>query len=191
MKLFEETLSSEIIYEGKIFDVKKDSAKLENGAIALREFVQHSGGVCVVAITDDNEVLLVRQYRYARQQVLLEIPAGKLNKGEDHCECGKRELLEETGYISHNYRFLTEFYPSPAYVSEVDYIYMATDLELKEQKLDDDEFLEVEKIPLDQAVKMILSGEIKDGKTQSGILMAKMILEKQDSEKNPLNPKTY
>lgn len=179
MHLHEEKISSQTIYEGKIFNVLKDTVRLENNTEAIREYLTHPGGVCVAAITDNNEILLVRQYRYAQQRIMLEIPAGKLDIGEDHFECGKRELLEETGYAAKDYRYLGEFFPTPAYVTEITHMYFAKNLELKSQKLDEDEFLDVVKIPIDDAVNMIMKNEIKDGKTQTAVLLAKMILDKE------------
>ena len=172
MHLEEKTLSSENIYDGKIFKVTKDTALLENNTEAIREVVHHSGGVTVIPITDTNEILMVKQYRYPHHKVLLEIPAGKLEKGESHYECGKRELLEETGCTCKEYEYLGEILPTPAYVSEVIHLYMAKGLEYSKQHLDSDEFLDVEKIPLETAYNMVLKGEITDSKTQIGILRA-------------------
>ncbi len=176
MHLFEKTIDSEVKFKGRIITVCEDKALLENDTAVSREVVKHSGGVCVVAVTDDNEVLFVRQFRYPFQKVLLEIPAGKLNEGEDHYTCGLRELKEETGCTAKNYSYLGCLYPTPAYCSEVIHMYLATGLENGSQHLDDDEFLEVEKIPLDKAVEMVLNNEIEDAKTQLAILRAKLIL---------------
>lgn len=176
MHLEEKTVSSEIIYEGVIFTVKKDLAKLEDGSSARRDIILHSGGVCVIPITEKNEIFMVRQYRYPFHTVTCEIPAGKLNAGENHAECGKRELLEETGCTCKEYIYLGEMYPTPAYNSEITYMYLAKGLQYKSQKLDDDEFLDVVKIPLSDAVKMVMNNELKDGKTQLVILKAARIL---------------
>ncbi len=178
MHLEEKTVNSECIYKGRIFDVTKDTALLENGKEVQRDVVHHSGGVTVVPITENNEILMVRQYRYPHHKAMLEIPAGKREAGEEHYECGKRELLEETGYICNKYEYLGEIVPTPAYVSEVIHIYLAQELELSAQNLDDDEFLDVERIPLDKAVEMVMNGEITDAKTQIGVLKARYLLEK-------------
>lgn len=176
MHLEEKTVSSDEIYDGKIFRVTKDMALLENGKEAVREVVHHSGGVTVIPVTEKNEIIMVRQYRYPHNKALLEIPAGKLEKGENHYDAGKRELLEETGCTCTEYKYLGEVLPTPAYVTEVIHMYMAKGLEFSKQNLDEDEFLEIEKIPLEDAVKMVMSGEITDSKTQIGVLKAYYIL---------------
>ena len=176
MHLEEKTISSETIYEGVIFTVRKDSAELENGTVARRDIILHSGGVCVIPVTENNEIFMVRQYRYPFHEITCEIPAGKLNYGENHAECGKRELLEETGFTCSEYIYLGEMYPTPAYNSEITHMYLAKGLEYKKQNLDDDEFLDVIKVPLEKAVEMVMKNELKDGKTQLVILKAARIL---------------
>lgn len=170
MKLYETTKSSETLYEGKIIHLKKDTVELEDGSLALREVVHHPGGVCIIALTEDEQVYMVRQFRYPFHKVILEAPAGKLTPGEDPLECGKRELEEETGMTARHYENLGEFYPTVGYVDEIIYCYLATGLEKTQQHLDPDEFLDVELIPLKQLYQMIMNGEIKDGKTQAAIL---------------------
>ena len=164
MHLFEKTIDSEVKYEGKILTVCSDKAELENGAIVSRDVIRHSGGVGVVPVTDEGDVLFVRQFRYPFQKVLMEIPAGKLNAGE------------ETGCTCKQFRYMGYMIPTPAYCQEITHMYLATGLEGGKQNLDDDEFLEVVKIPLDKAVEMVMNGEIEDGKTQLALLKAKMIL---------------
>lgn len=176
MHLEEKTISSETIYEGVIFTVRKDSAELEDGSVARRDIILHSGGVCVIPVTENNEIFMVRQYRYPFHEITCEIPAGKLNHGENHAECGKRELLEETGFTCSEYIYLGEMYPTPAYNSEITHMYLAKGLEYKKQNLDDDEFLDVIKVPLEKAVEMVMKNELKDGKTQLVILKAARIL---------------
>lgn len=178
MHLEEKTVDSKSIYKGRIFNVTSDTALLENGKTALRDVVHHSGGVTVIPVTDNNEILMVKQYRYPHHKVMLEIPAGKLEPGEKHYDCGKRELLEETGCTCTSYEYLGEIVPTPAYVSEVIHIYMAKGLEYCAQNLDEDEFLDVEKIPLEKAVEMVMNGEITDSKTQIGVLKAYYLLKK-------------
>ena len=170
VKLEEKTLSSEVLYDGKIICLKKDTVELENGKTALREVISHPGGVCIVALTPENEVYMVRQFRYPYHQVLLELPAGKLAPGEDPLECGKRELEEETGLTAASYENLGEFYPSVGYVDEVIHTYLATGLKKTKQHLDEDEFLDVERYPLETLYQMVMAGKIKDGKTQTAIL---------------------
>ena len=163
--LFEKTVSSQTIYEGRIFNVKKDEVLLSNQNKAEREFIEHSGGVCIAAL-DGDELYFVRQFRYPYKEVILELPAGKLSKGEDPLECAKRELLEETGVVAKQYQYVGEMYPSPGYTDEIIHLYIAYDLQQKEQNLDEDEFLEVVKIPLEKAIGMGMVGGIKDAKTQ-------------------------
>ncbi len=176
MNLEEKQLSYEYIYEGRIIRLRKDTALLPNGATALREVVEHNGGVCVAALTDNNEVLMVRQYRYPYSEVVLEIPAGKRDSADEiPIECGIRELKEETGAIADRLIPLGELYPSPGYCGEIIWMFAATGLKFGEQDTDEDEFLTVERIPLETAVKMILDGEIKDAKTQAAILKLKLL----------------
>ena len=170
MKLFEKTLTSETKFEGRIIKVLRDTVELENGKTSAREVVCHNGGVCVAALTEKNEVLLVRQFRYPYKEVLLELPAGKLEKGEDPFEAVKREQMEETGTTGENYISRGNLYPSPGYCGEIIRIWACRVAQKGEMHLDEDEFLEVERIPLDKAVEMVLNNEIPDSKTQVGIL---------------------
>ena len=174
MNLEEKQLSKEYLYNGKIINLRLDEALLPNGNTALREVVEHPGGVCVAALTDNDEVLLVRQFRYPYSEIILEIPAGKRDhQGESPLECGMRELKEETGATAKNFFSLGELYPTPGYVDEVIFMYGATDLTFGDTCPDEDEFLSIEKIPLDTLVDKIMSGEIKDAKTQAAILKLK------------------
>ncbi|MBR6385455.1 MAG: NUDIX hydrolase [Ruminococcus sp.] len=176
MHLQEKTLKSETIYEGPIFTITHDTVELENGNETIRDVLLHHGGVCVIPVTDNNEIYLVKQFRYPFRTVTREVPAGKLEKGEDHAQCGKRELLEETGCTCTEYIYLGEMYPTPAYNSEITHMYLARGLSFEKQNLDPDEFLDVEKIPLSEAVELVMDGKIKDGKTQVVILKAARIL---------------
>ncbi len=176
MHLQEKTISSDTVYEGKIFTITCDIAELENGQQAIRNVILHSGGVCVIPVTENNEIFMVKQFRYPFNEVTTEIPAGKLEKGESHYDCGKRELLEETGCTCTEYIYLGEIYPTPAYNTEVIHVYLAKGLAYEKQCLDADEFLDVEKIPLTEAVKLVMNGKIKDGKTQIAILKTARIL---------------
>ncbi len=176
MNLEEKQLSFEYKFKGKIINLRVDTALLPNGATATREVVEHNGGICVVPITEKGEVLMVEQYRYPYSEVVLEIPAGKRDGDEEPLEGGKRELKEETGATAQNYTFLGELYPTPGYCGEVIYMYLATGLSYGETNPDEDEFLNVKKIPLETAVQMIMNGEIKDAKTQAAILKAERLL---------------
>ena len=176
MNLEEKQLSYDYKFKGKIINLRVDEALLPNGSTATREVVEHNGGICVVPITENGEVLMVEQYRYPYSEVVLEIPAGKRDGNEEPLEGGKRELREETGAVAENYTFLGELYPTPGYCGEIIYMYLATGLSYGETDPDEDEFLNLKKIPLETAVEMIMSGEIKDAKTQAAILKAERLL---------------
>lgn len=179
MELTEKTLSEECLYDGKIIRVRRDSVELSNGHTSMREVVEHPGGVCVLPLTDENEILFVRQFRYPYKQVLLEIPAGKRDRADEApLECGKRELKEEIGATAQTYTSLGELYPSPGYCAEVIYMFLATGLSYGEAAPDEDEFLNIERIPFDRALDMVLAGEIKDAKTQTAILKTAVLLKK-------------
>ena len=176
MNLTEKQLTKKYIFKGKVINLRRDTALLPNNTEAIREVVEHNGGVCVAALTDDNEVLFVKQFRYPYMEEILEIPAGKRDSlNEDPLECGKRELKEETGATAKRFIPLGELYPTPGYCGEIIWMFAATDLDFGDQDPDDDEFLEVKKIPLEKAVEMILNGEIKDAKTQAAILKLKLL----------------
>lgn len=170
MDLTEKTKSSKIVFNGKIIDVLLDTVELPNNKTATREVVKHSGGVVVAALTDDNNFLFVKQYRYPYKEVLLELPAGKLEKGQLPLENGKRELLEETGAIGHSFISLGQLYPSPGYCGEIIHLYFCRVKSIQEPCPDEDEFLEVIEIPLNKAVKMVMENRIADAKTQVAIL---------------------
>lgn len=178
MDLTEKALSSEYKFEGKVIRLRRDIALLPNGATAAREVVEHNGGVCVAALDDDNNVLMVRQFRYPYGEVIPEIPAGKRDSAdEDPLSCGKRELKEETGASAERFIPLGELYPSPGYCGEIIWMFAATGLTFGEQDTDEDEFLTFERIPLEKAVEMVLSGEIKDAKTQAALLKLKILVD--------------
>ncbi len=178
MAHFEKDLSREDIFKGKIFDIARHTVELENGETTLRDIVYHNGGCCVVAIDDDGNLLMVKQFRFPTGQELYELPAGKLEKGENPTAAAMRELEEETGYRTDSLSLLSVFYPTPAYCSEQIYLFMADKLIESTQHLDDGEFLSIEKIPFADAVQMVLNNEIVDAKTQTGILMADRIYNK-------------
>ena len=171
MKLTEQTLKRNTVFTGKIINMRQDNVLLENGRTATRDVVEHPGGVCVLPLTAQNEIIMVRQFRYPYQEVLAEIPAGKLEKGEKSpLDCGKRELEEEAGMLADEYIDLGKMYPSPGYCEEIIHIFLAKGLHASSQHLDDDEFLEVSRIPFRDALKQVMNGEIKDGKTQIAVL---------------------
>ena len=170
MRLEEKLLSSQMLYRGKILNLKVDFVELPNKKIATREIVEHSGAVAVVPITDNDEIIMVKQYRHPMKEILLEIPAGRLEKNEDIDNCAKRELLEETGMVAKELKHVLSFFSSPGFCDEIVHLYIATGLCYKGQDLDEDEFLEVIKVPIKEAVKMAYNFEIKDSKTIIGTL---------------------
>lgn len=175
MNFTEKQLCAEYIYKGKIIKLRRDEILLPDGGNAIREVVEHNGGVCVAALTENDEILFVRQFRYPYMETTLEIPAGKRDGDEDPLVCGKRELREETGATAEKYLPLGELYPSPGYCGEIIWMYAATGLTFGETCPDEDEFLSAERIPLEKAVEMVLSGEIKDAKTQAAVLKVKLL----------------
>lgn len=181
MNLRETPVEQKIQYEGRIIRLRVDKAQLPNGKIATREVVEHNGGVCVAALTENRELLFVRQFRYPYQEVVLELPAGKIDKGEQPLACGKRELTEETGATALQYRSLGRLYPSPGYCGEVIHLFLATGLSFGSMKPDEDEFLEVEHIPLEKAVRMVMDNEVPDAKTQIAVLKTWTLLQQGKS----------
>ena len=167
MKLIEKKISRKDIFRGRVFNIHVDTVRLPNNAIATREVVEHHGGVGILALDENDNILMVRQFRYGAGDVFLEIPAGKLERGEDPAGCGIRELREETGMNASEYTFLAKMYPTPAYCSECIHIYLARGLTPAAggQNLDEGEFLQVERVPLAEALRMCTSGEITDAKT--------------------------
>lgn len=172
MQLEEKTLKQTYRFRGRIVNLREDTALLPNGQEAGREVVEHlTGGVCVAALTEQEELLFVRQFRYPYGEVLLELPAGKRDgRGENPLEGARRELREETGAEAGEWTPLGRLYPSPGYCDEVIYLYWAEKLHFGEMHPDEDEFLECERIPLDEAVRRVMDGEIVDAKTQAAVL---------------------
>ena len=167
---------SQEIFDGAIVHLFKDTVTLPNGHSATREVIRHIGAVAVVPITDDGKVIVERQFRYPLDQVITEIPAGKLDSfTEDRLEAAKRELREETGYTATEWTLLGDFHPTAAYCDEKITLYLARGLELGERDLDEDEFLNVEAVPLEELVADVMAGRITDGKTQVGILKAALL----------------
>ncbi len=179
--IFEEKqISSELIYEGKILNVRRDKVTAKKGK-ATREIVEHNGAVAMVAITAEKKVLMVKQYRYACHDTVLEIPAGKIDKGEtDPLNAAIRELKEETGYTAEHIHYLGKINPSVGYSEEVIYLYAMTGLTAGEQDLDEDEALDVLEYPFDEAYHMAARGEIIDAKTVAALMMAKEQLDEDE-----------
>ena len=180
MDFTEETIGTREIYKGRIIHVKEDTVRLPDGNTEGRELVLHNGGVAVVALDENNNVFMVRQYRKPYEKTVLEIPAGKLEKDEDPYDAGLRELREETGYTAKKICFIGKCYPTPGYCSEIIHLYMARELEYVGQELDPGEFIEVMKMPLSELVTMVMDNKIEDAKTQIAILKAEKILLKGD-----------
>ena len=176
-RLAEKQISSEEIFDGVILHVKRDTVALSNGNTAVREVIRHIGAVCVIPVTEDNQVIMERQYRYPLDRVILEIPAGKLDApDEDRLSAIKRELREETGYSADEWTEIGDFHPAPAYSDEFITMYLARGLHKGQQDLDADEFLDVYAIPLSDLVADVMAGRISDAKTQVCILKAARIL---------------
>lgn len=176
MELREKTVEQHILFEGAILRVRRDRAELPNGHIAGREVVEHPGGVAVLALHGDHTVSMVRQFRYPFQQVVEELPAGKLEYGEDHRAAALRELEEEVGVRAGKLTYLGHLYASPGFCTEVLHMYLAQDLELGACHPDEDEFLETERVPFSTLVERVMSGDVKDAKTVALVLKAKVYL---------------
>lgn len=170
---YEQTEEVQGIFNGRIITVHTDKVCLADGTEAMREVVDHSGGVAIVGLTENNEVLLVRQFRYPYKETIYEIPAGKLEKGEDPQTAAIREFSEECGAEAQVFEPFGEVYPTPGYCGEIIHLYYAEGLTFGEQSLDDDEYLDVIKMPFSDCVAKIMNGEIKDAKTIAGILKLK------------------
>lgn len=183
MDLTEKTLKQTYIFKGKIVNLRVDDALLPDGTTAKREVVEHPGGVCVVPLTAEDELVFVKQFRYPYAEVLPELPAGKLEYGEDPFLAGKRELKEETGATAKSYISLGKLYPTPGYCSEIIHMYLAKGLTFGAQDLDSDEFLEVVRIPLEEAFQMVMSNQITDSKTQVGVMKTYYLMRSAAAEK--------
>lgn len=177
--LEEKKLESEKIFDGKIVHLYKDKILLPNGNTSYREHIVHQGAVAVVPITDDGMVYMERQFRYPFHKVIFEIPAGKIDPDEDPVVAAHRELKEETGLVNAELEFIGDLYPTVAYCNEVIKMYIARDFEKSEKELDEDEFLEVEKVHIDRLFEMVMNGEICDSKTQTAILKTYYIFHKK------------
>lgn len=172
MKEDEKFISGEKIYDGRIITVTRDKVELRNGRVAEREVVRHNGGACILAIDDGGDAYFVEQYRYPFKKKLLELPAGKIEKGEKPECTAARELREECGLNAKNLESLGVLYPTVAYCTEIIYMYYATEFSVCGQNPDEDEFLNIVKIPFKKAVEMVKNNEIPDAKTQIAVLKA-------------------
>jgi ADP-ribose pyrophosphatase len=172
MKKFEEkTITSETIFEGKVIKLQVDEVRLPDGKTSKRELIKHPGAVAIIALTDEGKLVLVEQYRKAMERSLVEIPAGKLEKGEEPAASAVRELEEETGYECEKMEWLTSFYTSPGFADELVHVFVAKNLKKKENAaaLDEDEFVELMELTLTEAEQFMKEGKIKDAKTAYAI----------------------
>ncbi len=164
--LSEKTLSSSYLYRGRIINVRQDRVQASGNQVAFREIVEHPGAVAILALDEENNLVLVKQHRQPAGEILLEIPAGKLEAGEDPMECAKREMSEETGLEGASWQELFAFYPSPGFCDEIIYLFKVEDLNKAAAPVTDpEEKISVIKLPLKDVKAMIMNGEIKDGKT--------------------------
>ncbi|HFG9158489.1 TPA: NUDIX hydrolase [Clostridioides difficile] len=173
MVLEEKTISSDRVYTGKVITLKVDTVEISGQGYQKRELVEVGGAVGIVAITDDNKVVLVKQFRKPIEKPIFEIPAGKLEKNESPKECAERELKEETGYSAKNIKLIHKFFTSAGFSNEIMFVYLATGLTPGENNLDADEFLDVYEIELEEAYNMVLKNDVEDAKTSIGLLLVK------------------
>ena len=172
----EKTSSSAIVFQGKLLDVRIDKVILPNGDNGVREWINHPGAVCCIPILPNGKIALIRQYRYSVRKMMIELPAGKLDKNEAPEDCAIRELEEEIGYKANKITFLTNIHPAIGFADEKMWIYFAEDLEKTNQKLDSDEFIEIIPTKLEDALEMVWNGEITDVKTIIGLIWADKVL---------------
>ena len=175
----ETTVETKPIYQGKIINVRVDTVRMPNGVTATREIVEHSPAVCIVPVDEDGNVILVRQYRKPAEEALLEVPAGGVEEGEVSEDAVLRELQEEIGYTAGNLVHLSSFWVAPGWATEFMHAYLATELTPSRLEADEDENIEVVRLPFDQALAMFKTGEIKDGKTIAAMLLAQPLLPKK------------
>lgn len=172
----EKTISSDRVYTGKTISLRVDTVEIPNRGYKKREIVEHNGAVGIIAITPENKVVLVKQYRKAIEKELWEIPAGKIEPGENPKESAMRELKEETGYSAQSMKLLHKFYTSAGFSNQKIYIYLAENLTPGKQNFDDDEFIETKEFSLNEVYDMIYNNDIEDAKTSIGMLLIKELL---------------
>lgn len=182
MAFSEKTVSEKRVYTGKIIKVRVDEVQLDDGKITVREVCEHPGGVAILPLLSNGDVILVRQYRYPYRAELLEIPAGKLEVREAHLDCGIRELREETGYTAERMDYLGCMYPSAGYLNEKLHIYLARDLVEGMAQPDEGEHLCVERMPLEELVQMVMEDRLHDAKTIVAVLKTKILLDRENNQ---------
>lgn len=175
----EKPLSSKSVFDGRLLHVREDRVALPDGKEAIREYIIHPGAVVVVPLSGDGDVLMVRQFRYPLHREFIELPAGKIDAGEDTLACGQRELLEETGYVADSWHYLTTIHPCIGYSDERILVYLAQGLNERGHRRDADEFLDNLHIPLEQALEWVREGRISDVKTVVGLFWAEKILRRE------------
>ncbi|MDP4094434.1 MAG: NUDIX hydrolase [Bacillota bacterium] len=176
MEYYEKTLSKKHIYTGGIIELDVLEVELPDGNISKRDIVSHPGAAVVIPISSDGEIYMVRQYRKPIERITLEIPAGKLDPGEEPLDCAKRELMEETGLTAKHMKHLTSIHSTPGFSNEILHMYAAVDLKEGQPDADPDEFISCEKLPVKQLIQMVMTNQITDAKTIIGILLAEKII---------------
>ena len=174
--LYEHPLNSTKVYSGKLLHVHRDEVRLPDGKTSVREYIRHPGAVVILPLTQTGELILERQHRYPLGRDFIEVPAGKIDPGEQTLACAQRELLEETGYKAQDWRYVTTVYPCIGFADERLVYYLAQDLAFEGHQRDEDEFLEIFSLPIDQALTMVQSGEICESKTIIGLFWLEKIL---------------
>lgn len=174
--LAERQLASRSVFRGRLLDVREDRVELPNGEPSIREYIVHPGAVVILPLLENGDLLLERQYRYPLRRDFFEFPAGKIDPGEEPLACARRELLEETGYRAGQWRYVTTIYPCIGYSDERLVYYLASDLEFQGEQPDDDEFLEVFRLPLETALEQVRNGEICEAKTVAGLFWLEKLL---------------
>lgn len=176
MIMKETTVSSDLIYTGKSIQLRVDTVEVPNKGYQKREIIEHKGAVAIVAMTEDNKIVLVKQYRKAIEKELYELPAGKIEIGEDPLDCAMRELKEETGYSTDSLKLIYKYYPTPGFSNQMVFIYLAKNLIPGKNHLQEDEALEVYEMDMQEVYNMVLNNEICDSKTVIGLLLTKELL---------------
>jgi len=172
----EKTLSSSKIFQGRIINLRKDEVMLPNGRNSIREIIEHPGAVVILAINEEKEIIMIKQFRKAAEEVLWELPAGTIEENEELISCARRELEEETGYYPKKLKKAITYFSTPGFCDEKLTLFIAEDLEKREKNLDEDEFIQVEHLKISEVLKMVKENVIKDAKTIIGILYLKSFL---------------